>query len=251
MQRKFIFLSIFLLNTLAFAEIENKYNLCKEKPIFISLGSRCIPALILRQYHLRSAAYPFDWMLSETFDNFYKIIETNFENFLCKESLIIDKTQPFIVRDQNTGFGYSHDFPVADQKIRNIAPNFLDAYEKVKEKYDRRIKRFLETVTSGKKIIFVRFEMGNGFEHALKIRNLLVTKYPMLNFYCIELSLSPTYKNAWNIPGIKNFYIDQKSYDPLDWNAPCWNIILKGIEDISNCSIDELIMPQQKDGATT
>jgi hypothetical protein len=186
-------------------------------------------------------------MLSDTFETFYRILETNFENFISKDSLIIDKERPFIVRDQKTNFGFSHDFPVSEPKLRPIASNFLDAFETVKEKYDRRTKRFLDTLISGKKIIFLRFEMGDGFEHALKIQNLIRIKYPSLNFFCIELSFSESYKNAWNIPGIKNFYIDPKAYERLDWNDPCWNTILKGIEDITNCSRTELVAPQPKD----
>lgn len=247
MRRQDITLLIFILCfQISHPETQDNKS-CQEKPIFISLGNRCIPALILKHYNLRSAAYPFDWMLSDTFDNFFKMLETDFENFISKDSLIIDKERPFIVRDQATNFGYSHDFPVTDPKIRYIAPNFLDAFESIKEKYNRRIKRFLDILISGRKIIFLRFEMGEGLEHALKIQNFIHTKYPLLNFYCIELSFSKSYQNAWSIPGIKNFYIDPQAYEHLDWNNSCWGTILKGIEDLTNCSTSELETPQPKD----
>jgi hypothetical protein len=54
---------------------------------FISLGSRCSTASILKKLHLKSESYPFDWLVSKL-DTIRDCIESSFEHFLNKSNYI-------------------------------------------------------------------------------------------------------------------------------------------------------------------
>lgn len=219
---------------------------CTHKPVFISIGGWCVPALFLRQFKLREAAYPFDWLTTGSqFENLYKIIQNDFADFLHKENLYIDPRSPTYVQDRATGFSIAHDFPTDRQ--HNIVPDYLDAYDTVKAKYDRRIKRFKDTLMSDGKVIFIRVDaQGQGTpQQAMLLRDLIISKYPHLDFVYIQLGYTDEYKTPWNIDHIKNYYIDPAATDgPANWNFDCWKILLQGIEDITGCSIADLAVPQ-------
>lgn len=222
---------------------------CVQKPVFISIGAWCVPALFLRQFKLREAAYPFDWLTTGAqFENLYRVIQNNFADFLHKENLYIDPQSPQYVQDRGTNFSIAHDFPKDQQ--HNILPQYLDAYESVKAKYQRRIQRFKDTLASGKKVIFIRIDnQGQGTpQQAEHLRDLIASKYPQLDFVCIQLGYTDEYKTPWNLDHIKNYYIDAAATaGPPNWNHYCWRILLHGIEETTGCSIADPVVAQPGD----
>jgi hypothetical protein len=50
---------------------------------FISLGTHCLPASVLRALELRDAAFPFDWNITK-YEALYKHFKYGFRSFLKK-----------------------------------------------------------------------------------------------------------------------------------------------------------------------
>lgn len=107
----------------------------KNKPIIISLGDSCQPAMNLRRNKLRFMAYPFDWAITR-FDDLYNILETDFAK--CKK--------------------VEH-FSLLEVETKNIRP--INIYypklqfphvsnENLIEDLNRRIERFYRTIEYAK-----------------------------------------------------------------------------------------------------
>lgn len=237
---KRIYLSLLLLICSAQSEL---LSTCANKPVFISLGAWCIPALFLRNFHLREAAYPFDWNISGYIPNVCRIIETDFSNFFLKENLHFDPRSPYEIVDEGTHISSNHDFPVVPGS-RYVVPNFLDFSQQVYEKYQRRIKRFNNVCNSDQKVIFIRLDAAENLskENTIMLRDCLHKKYPTLDFILIQLGCTEMCKTPWNIERVRNFYIDGNSIqgNPTLWYFDCWNQLLKGIEEICGCPLSEL-----------
>lgn len=102
---------------------------------FISLGSACPIASSMSQYGLRSFSGPFDWLITADFSWVLHYIETGFEDFLLRDNLERYDDYENHFRDKQSDFKFIHDLE-----------NFEREYDKLKDKYDRRICRFLEKV---------------------------------------------------------------------------------------------------------
>lgn len=131
--------------------MKKKYNL------FISLGANCASTTYLRKHHLQFKSFPFDWLIGCPFEKRISLIINHFEDFLNLEDL------EFVEKDGNpnddkncdyyknirTEFGHLHDFP--------IGIPLKESFQKVKEKYNRRIERFYEQINNSKDICLVWF----------------------------------------------------------------------------------------------
>lgn len=107
---------------------------------FVSLGMSCPTAASMSKYGLRAFSGPFDWLITEDFSQILYFIESDFDGFLQPENLELNTNgeQGFI--DKSCGFIFLHE---------------RDAdYFEVKEKYNRRISRFIEL--SQNKTCFLR-----------------------------------------------------------------------------------------------
>lgn len=101
----------------------------------VSLGCFCGPAASMEYNGFRSFSGPFDWCCTE-FTGILHNIENNFNDFMLRENLMqIDK---LAFNDIKNSFLYNHD-------LTNNAT--LDqAYPLIKEKYNRRIVKFLDAI---------------------------------------------------------------------------------------------------------
>lgn len=129
----------------------------KEYDIIYSIGQDCACATYMKQARIRDCSGPFDWLTKSNFEKRMKLILDDFNNFLNQEDL---KTMPKPTQfpaDKNntyyenirTGLYFWHDFP-ADK-------DFETAYPLVKEKYDRRINRFIENIRTKEKVLLIYF----------------------------------------------------------------------------------------------
>src|SRR5579863_2999679 len=57
-------------------------------PLFVSLGSDCLAAGMVRHFGKRQTAFPFDWLRTLDDFQFLQIVNTNFQDFTNKEYLI-------------------------------------------------------------------------------------------------------------------------------------------------------------------
>ena len=112
----------------------------------IPLGYFCSVAMELERKGLRTASYPFDWIISDSFENILKLLDNNFEEFLDEESLYQEEI-PNHYYNYRTGIHFYHDFD-AYTPLRN------QIYS-VRKKYDRRIKRLYDDVKEPS--LFIRY----------------------------------------------------------------------------------------------
>ncbi len=164
----------------------NSVKYQKDYDEVISMGFNCWTSRALRRLYLQSSSYPLDWIRcieEETHDVLgvrrrLEVICSGFQDFFNESDLYIGDDeiedpikQPHrVVLNRFNGMCFFHDFP----KGKTIA----ESYPEIKAKYDRRIKRFMDLLNSGKKICFVVYA-GLG-----KLPEAMV-KYPISIFYKI------------------------------------------------------------------
>ena len=122
---------------------------------FITLGSDCSPASALRNLDLRTAALPFDWVISNI-QSLNQCFKTNFQYY--HTGLQLNSTKTRLI--DAYGFEFPHDYPFTDmsnisdigegvfgeEKGKTITDNWFTYYDTVREKYLRRIERFMAIV---------------------------------------------------------------------------------------------------------
>ena len=156
---------------------------------FLTVGFDCSPAGALRGLNLRSEALPFDWVVSNI-SSLEKCFQDNFMKYHTNLKLEHSKTRLI----DEYGFMFPHDYPLMDinkntdnvtidrigegiigeEKNKIITNNWQQFYSIAKEKYDRRIKRFLNIVNDDKPIILLcRYSTKD----VLLLRNLFLKYY--------------------------------------------------------------------------
>ena len=128
---------------------DNKFDL------IVSLGEDCACTSYLRRFNLQNHSYPFDWLTNGHFENRIELVVNNFKDFINKDDLKeMERPKHFppdslhkYYENTRTKLYFWHDFSL------NI--DFDEDYNAVKEKYDRRIKRFYEEIEKSEKVLFV------------------------------------------------------------------------------------------------
>ncbi len=129
----------------------------KKYDLIYSLGADCACATYLKINNLRLYSGPFDWLTHCKFSTRMKLILNNFEEFLNIEDLRPLEKDLSIHNDNNcdyyenikNGIWFYHDFP--------CGVPLKQSYSVVKEKYNRRIKRFYKLINKKKNILLVWF----------------------------------------------------------------------------------------------
>lgn len=186
----------------------------------ISLGEVCTTAAALQAFSLRNWAYPFDWVISH-FADLHATVSDDFKDYL--------NPQYFSLREDNHGvinkYGivFVHDFPTIQypestqdaERINEgtLSTEWLQALPTIQDKYERRINRFKEKCSAQHKVYFFR-HLGTSRDDAVKLRNLITSKYPHLDFVVIIISNQPEHAQQWEEQKIRNYYFNQK----LIWN---------------------------------
>jgi hypothetical protein len=114
----------------------------------ISLGFCCQVAQDLERLSYRDHAYPFDWVISDM-RSINDSIECNFKDLFNVQYLYRDSDHKYIVKNRKFKFDFYHDF----LEFVEIG----DQIEEVEKKYSRRINHFFKILSSGKKILFIKY----------------------------------------------------------------------------------------------
>lgn len=127
--------------------------------LFVSLGSICAPATMTRHCNIRTASFPFDWIVSTDGEMFLELLSEDFSDFFNMEYLVRD--------DQFTH--NIHNTPVNGNVLLNTyyhleflheegnwKTEFLPTMGKFKSRYQRRIKRFRGLRNYPGKVFFIR-----------------------------------------------------------------------------------------------
>lgn len=163
-----------------------------------SIGYNCGCAQNLKRFKLRKFSGPFDWLYCDNLNKVFDVLLSDFKYFLNVEDLVpmpknpdaklVDKEHDYYRNAKNT-YVFLHDFPA------NVS--LQDSFSQVKEKYDRRIKRFLDMIYSDKRVLLVYISFEKELDNQLLIN--LCSKYIQhtgknINFYFIENSHDKTQK---------------------------------------------------------
>ena len=187
----------------------------------LTIGYDCSPAAALRNMKKRSTALPFDWIVSNI-NSIEKCFANNFAKFHTNLKLV-QNNQRLI---DEYGFLFPHDYPLNNMNMNDISnnnnnlgegvfgeelgktirSNWNEYYITVKEKYDRRIERFLNIVNSNKPIIVLcRYSTDQVFY----LRELFVKYYNKSNIFFINSS-----QQVYSDENIYNIYTEQNG----EWN---------------------------------
>ena len=135
--------------------MKKKYN------IIYSIGQDCACATYMKKARIRCCSGPLDWLTNTGFENRINLILNDFENFFIKEDFkVMPKPTAFPADKDNeyyenkkTGLYFWHDFPAS--------VDFETIFPLVKEKYNKRIKRFYDNIANEEKVLLIYFSHGN------------------------------------------------------------------------------------------
>lgn len=199
---------------------------------YIGLGRDCQIVARLKDFKLRSAAYPFDWMISHNFSGVIQAIEDDFAHFLDPAFLVYRTAH---IENTYYNFLYNHFFPVVGQQPidedyfgKVIVPNYLDYLPVVQDTLNRRIQRLQALLMSNEKIIFIRTHALP--QEAADFMNMIKTKYPQSNVTLVVVHERADLIGNWNIPNVINFYACQRSGFHNWWINDEWMLIFFKIQ---------------------
>lgn len=180
----------------------------------ISLGGACGVAGYAREFGIRKAAYPFDWLLTLDFNQVCKLIEERFEFFLVANVLQWNGRG---IKNVRYDLEFLHDFPTRennevaadDGATGNVLHNFIDYLDGVKKKYAPRIARFFEALNGSNPVVFMRTHIDP--IQAQRFIDLMAIYYPNLNYTLVIIHRQMDEKYEWSfIPEVLNFYVDSE-----------------------------------------
>jgi len=200
-------------------EIKGEYD------AVFSLGENCLPAMKMRQFHLRPFAGPLDWVGIRYAHNVANLIRTNFTGFLAEENLVTTgyaSDSDLLVYDIENIISFNHDF----KTDRNTIDSLMDL-PFIQQKYYRRISRFIESVQTDKRILFIRsvatpeevVELQAALREVVKgdFTLLVVNHYPITEII----------EQEWSIDNVCVLCLPDA--DIWDGNDHLWQTIFTGI----------------------
>lgn len=191
-----------------------------------SLGQNCGPANLLEYRGLRPFSGVLDWMISPALSDVNRLLKNRFEQFLELDNLSFfsyyDNNTKLQLKDNFYNIYSCHDF-TTDLNT----PDDWPSYPLVKEKYDRRVKRFLNEMETSESLLFIR--IGGTYEEAAELQDIL--KSLVRHDFCVLLitnSESATMtEEDW---GLRQTCVLKVHISPKLWdNYEQWNPILDGI----------------------
>jgi hypothetical protein len=174
--------------------------------LFVSLGSVCTPANFTRLCGIRTASFPFDWIVSMDGEKFIEILEDDFLHFFNMEYLIRDND--FLQNVYNAPVNgnvllntyYHLEFLHEEGNWRT---QFFSTMQTFGTRYKRRIARFRNLRTFPGKVFFMRsayptddphrffrFKENNEIseEYSFRLYNALKRYFPNLDFTLIIMN---------------------------------------------------------------
>lgn len=190
---------------------------------YISLGYFCSVAMELEKMGLRTESSPFDWLISD-FDGVIRAIQNEFCDFLEYTYMEQSKDIHKHYRNKKYGFKFFHDFNEYIPLEKQLPV--------VREKYDRRIKRFYKTISEP--TVFVRYisdasKIGGISKELLWIEEHLDEIVTTLKAFNSENEIIYIANNGVTSEKIRIYNVeidegDNVARSPFSKNADLWNI---------------------------
>lgn len=192
----------------------------------VSIGEDCACTGYLRRHKLQEASYPFDWLTFAPFENRIELINNDFQNFLNFEDLEFLPKNPEKNNDAKcdyyknkvTKFYFYHDF--------DAGKPLSETFDKVREKYKRRIERFYRRIYMSESVLFVWLSRNKKISDDVLIKsyNTLKNKFKdkHIDFLILENDSSEKHFRKSEIsPNITKYIYDNASYDFSNPLAEC------------------------------
>ena len=158
----------------------------EEYEIIVSIGIRCIPSIAMADLKIKQDTYTFDWTQS----NPQVVLDCIKDNFIKYNNFNFDKINNLY----DLNLRYPKDFEKSfDNKFINeygmCFTHYTNLkYDEFKNLCNRRSKKFMELLTSTKKILFVyvsteKIELQiKQYNYLIEFEKYLLNNYPKLNF---------------------------------------------------------------------
>jgi hypothetical protein len=122
-------------------------NISDEKPLFVSLGSMCYSAQLIKDAGYRVASYPFDWSLTIDSEGMIEALESRLADFLTDEYLVMHPGG--LLSNTHYRIIFAHEGGWQGELYGSKIQEF-------KERFTRRIARFLSLNNYKGKVCFLR-----------------------------------------------------------------------------------------------
>ena len=205
----------------------------KQYDIAFSLGRACSCTETLRKAGLQYLSFPWDWTgveggAPDILDRAL-ITQSGFNGWMDMDDFVFSHQEGGTGKDRyvnkRTGLIYNHDFPKG-------VP-LAESYPTVKEKYDRRIARFLNLLKAAKHALIVCIDMPvqtapTSIEDCRKARRIFAEMFPNARFDLVLFNLEPGRRPENRVEetiedGFMRFSFDYKDYTP---GKPSYAIVL-------------------------
>lgn len=202
---------LLLTNILAFVGLKQEglaaTNL-SQTSLFVSLGSTCTAASSLKNCKVRTASFPFDWIVSMDGEMFIKILDDDFSLFFDPDHLVTDDNFQDNVYNAPVNGNvllntcYHLEFLHEGGNWRTSYHSTMAAF---KERYERRIARFRSLKEFPGKVFFIRSAYSGAMsdphrfyryeedivisdEYACRLHDALKRYFPFLDFSLIVMN---------------------------------------------------------------
>ena len=190
--------------------MKSSHKNIKDMYQFVSIGYDCSTAAALRGLGLRTAAMPFDWVESNV-DALEKCIGDRFAQY--HKGLRLNENKTRVI--DSYGFQFPHDYPRVDSQLdisgcydesgKEIVENWMDYYDDVQAKYDRRINRFVAVLLDPRPIIVLcRYHPTD----VLRIQRLFTNAFHKKNIYFVN-----AYPSMYETPYVLNINPDVHTWN--------------------------------------
>ncbi|WP_191560588.1 DUF1796 family putative cysteine peptidase [Metabacillus idriensis] len=201
-------------------EIKGNYD------AIFSLGDLCLASMQLKKSNLRSFSGVLDWMASPALKDVNRLLDNRFAGYMDRQNLRIIgyATDKYIcVADEHYNMVSNHDFEATKNTIYS-----LNGYQEVREKFDRRINRFLDKAANSKRILFVRTE--GSFEDTLELHSVLsgLVKNEFRILIVNHTNVTQMVVKDWPIEGVT--VVDLPDKEKWSENDHYWESILEGVQ---------------------
>ncbi|MED1488612.1 DUF1796 family putative cysteine peptidase [Bacillus smithii] len=191
-----------------------------------SLGDLCLTSIQLKKNNLRPFSGVLDWMASPSLSNVNRLLKNRFVGFMDLPNLRIigyASDQLICVSDDGYQIVSNHDFEVGKNTLSH-----LGGYPEVREKFDRRIKRFLEKMETSKRILFVRTE--GTFEEVLELESILskMVKHDFRILIVNHTDVSGLTEKNWPIERVS--VVELPNQDIWNANDHFWKMMFDGVQ---------------------
>lgn len=208
----------------------------------VSLGSNCLVKIFVDSVIKKQETQFFD-NIGTSMWSINKLIETNFEGVFdidefCNLRILNTGKDQYIITNKKLYLVFKHDFYQSQTKPFVYDPVIFDKFI---YKYQRRIKRFNELLSSDQSLLFIRLEQSNSIrvmyeeyadkfvvpeiEYVKEFSSLIKTINPEKKFLIIYISKK--LDNAYDTDN--NIIVVRDTYNIVDWTK-----CIKQLRDLFN-----------------